>query len=296
MYKKNLLQWEIDEIIMLYATHDFTLASIGKLFNLSNPTIVKTLKDNNITIHPRGHYSLLKLQNEGTIETPTLYDIRRGTDIRLNDSTFYQYVECPTCKEKRWVNCSHVRRGELICKNCSNNPLLNNKGTFESPVEGDVCRGSTIGRKGKFYKWAICPDCGKGRWLIRPLALRNPPCPICAGLKRRGEKCHLWRGGSSWQQYPTDFNNRLKEQIRKRDNYTCQLCGKPQNGTKLAIHHIDYIKKNIDPTNLISLCPLQIGDCHAKTNSHNRAYWTEYFTKILKDRGIIKDTIEIHHA
>ena len=99
-------------------------------------------------------------------------------------------------------------------------------------------------------------------------------------LAQRGEKSHNWRGGISFEPYPTEWTDDLKESIRKRDGYICQICGIHQNEfggfyKKLDIHHIDYNKDNLDPKNLISLCR----QCHFKTNQ-NREYWIEYFNKL----------------
>jgi len=79
---------------------------------------------------------------------------------------------------------------------------------------------------------------------------------------------------SSFEPYGKKFNNKLREQIRKRDNYTCQECGKHQKELKrkLSVHHIDYNKKNNSIFNLISLCL----KCHIKSNK-NRKHWTNYF-------------------
>jgi len=95
-------------------------------------------------------------------------------------------------------------------------------------------------------------------------------------LAAKGEKHYNWQGGISKEPYPFNFNKELKELIRGRDNYQCQLCGMPEceNIKKLSIHHIDYNKKNLNPNNLISLC----SKCHTKTN-FKRKYWTEYFSK-----------------
>lgn len=84
------------------------------------------------------------------------------------------------------------------------------------------------------------------------------------------------------REYPVEFNSILKESIRTRDNHVCQICGKTtkKNGRKLDVHHIDYIKENLDSLNLISLCR----QCHQKTN-YNREIYLEYF-KILK--GILQ--------
>ena len=96
---------------------------------------------------------------------------------------------------------------------------------------------------------------------------------------QKGEKHYGWRGGTSREPYLLDFNKKFKEQIRKRDNYTCRECGytEKQLGYKLSIHHIDYNKKNNNLNNLISLCK----GCHSKTN-FQREDWIKYFYERIK--------------
>jgi len=93
-----------------------------------------------------------------------------------------------------------------------------------------------------------------------------------------GEKNPMWNDGSSAKLYGIEFNNKLKEQIRKRDTYLCRECGIIQEclPRKLSVHHIDYNKENNDIYNLISLC----GICHSKTQK-DRKYWTKYFQKLF---------------
>lgn len=83
-----------------------------------------------------------------------------------------------------------------------------------------------------------------------------------------------WLDGISFEPYGVDFNKGLREEIRERDNYTCQECSKTQEelGWKLDVHHIDYDKTNNNPENLICLCR----SCHAKTN-FNREDWKMYY-------------------
>jgi len=93
----------------------------------------------------------------------------------------------------------------------------------------------------------------------------------------KGEKNPNWQGGISDILYPDDWTDILRESIRQRDGYICQMCGIHQdelNGfyKKIDIHHIDYNKDNLNPKNLISLCR----GCHLKTN-YNREYWINYF-------------------
>lgn len=71
----------------------------------------------------------------------------------------------------------------------------------------------------------------------------------------------------------------LKEYIRERDGQSCYVCGGGESSRLLSVHHIDYIKSNLHPANLITLC----NRCHAKTNN-DRAYWQAYFTTVMAER------------
>jgi len=90
-----------------------------------------------------------------------------------------------------------------------------------------------------------------------------------------------WQGGKSFELYGIEFNNELKEQIKKRDNHQCQECKvfEIKLKRKLCIHHIDYNKKNNNPNNLISLCL----SCHMKTN-FKREDWIKYFKTNAKNK------------
>lgn len=126
------------------------------------------------------------------------------------------------------------------------------------------CHSCTILRKIKFYNIPLKKhNVEKKKLFIR-------------------EKNPNWRNGLSKLPYTFYFTKELKEQIRKRDNYTCQLCGITEEehlilyGLVLSIHHIDYDKPNCDDNNLITLCR----QCNARVN-FNRNYWQEHFTKLI---------------
>jgi hypothetical protein len=95
-------------------------------------------------------------------------------------------------------------------------------------------------------------------------------------------KSPFWRGGTSFEPYPSDFNEHLKNKILRRDGYVCQECGITQGESlkkihrKLTVHHIDYDKKNCDELNLITLCLR----CNINANS-NRNYWKKQFSQKL---------------
>ena len=120
-----------------------------------------------------------------------------------------------------------------------------------------------------------CVDCGKELYWQRR---KNPNCRCrkCFFKQYRGEKHHKYINGINRDGYPISFNFELKELIRKRDNYKCQLCGCPQEEclTRLPIHHIDYNKNNLDPKNLTALCK----KCNTKVNV-KRETWTKYFVE-----------------
>lgn len=105
--------------------------------------------------------------------------------------------------------------------------------------------------------------------------------------RMKGNKNPMWKGGISLELYGKDWNQRLKNIIKERDNHTCQICkikiktprrikSKPSKNW-LVVHHIDYNKKNCRPENLITLCD----KCHKKTN-YNRNKWKIFFKRYLK--------------
>jgi len=92
-----------------------------------------------------------------------------------------------------------------------------------------------------------------------------------------GSRCHFWKGGISEEEYPPEFNERLKSKIRERDEYTCQECGKFGK----CVHHIDFNKQNSGELNLITLCR----SCHTiTTNSCNRQGWIIHFKAMMARR------------
>ncbi len=104
-----------------------------------------------------------------------------------------------------------------------------------------------------------------------------------------GKNNSNWQGGISFEPYSPEFDEQLKKLIRQRDGYKCQLCGTPENGITLNIHHIDYDKKNSSPDNLISLCKY----CHTKTN-FNRDFWEKYFNEIeVNEENILNKLNEV---
>ncbi len=106
--------------------------------------------------------------------------------------------------------------------------------------------------------------------------------------KQCGNKNPNWNGGKSFEPYCYKFNKLIKENIRNRDDYQCQmpgcLCNQLENliryNGSLNVHHIHYDKSNCNP-DLITLCNV----CNGIVN-YNRNYWEELFMKILRERNL----------
>ena len=100
---------------------------------------------------------------------------------------------------------------------------------------------------------------------------------IKIAIGHSGNKTHLWKGGISFEPYTPEFNKLLKKQIKERDNCQCQHPDCLKKNVKLHVHHINYIKKDQRPENLITLC----GSHHCKTTTGNREFWTFFYQTII---------------
>lgn len=101
-------------------------------------------------------------------------------------------------------------------------------------------------------------------------------------LSHLGQKNSAYIDGrrTNGQYYPYKFKI-IREKIRKRDGYKCQLCGIAQKKCrrKLDVHHIDYDTTNFREKDLISLC----SGCNSKVNFH-RKRWTKFFKNLISKK------------
>ena len=139
-------------------------------------------------------------------------------------------------------------------------------------------------KDGRTLKKYYCKDCGKKIWY------RSIRCKSCARkgkfhpmFGKKGKNAPNYIHGKGYEPYISEFTDKLKKQIRHRDNYTCQKCGMTEEEHLtiykkiLEIHHIDYDKENCNEENLITLCK----QCNVKAN-FNRDYWYAYFRYIME--------------
>lgn len=88
-------------------------------------------------------------------------------------------------------------------------------------------------------------------------------------LKIARENSRWWRGGSSYNGYPTTFSKPLKKRIKIRDKYTCQACWSTMPSHYLDVHHIDRDVQNNDENNLVTLCRSCHSGVHKKSEKTN---------------------------
>lgn len=109
------------------------------------------------------------------------------------------------------------------------------------------------------------------------LGIKRPDVSI----RLRGENCHLWRGGVSFEPYCIKFSREFKERVRAFFGYCCVECGVHQTNERLHVHHVHFNKMACcDSTSpyFVSLCR----SCHSKTN-FDRDYWKEHFIEIINN-------------
>lgn len=174
----------------------------------------------------------------------------------------------------------NLRKEKYCCISCGKK--LNSKAKWNNTKRCSSCEMKRKHKLGKAYipsryidgrkkRGSKCIDCDK------KIEYSSMRCQICYHIHRKNQKWVKgknnpnWKGGISKLPYSFKFNNELKKEIFKRDNYTCQLCFiYPTN--KLTVHHIDYNKQNCKKDNLITLCR----SCNSKVN-FNRENYIIYF-------------------
>ena len=179
--------------------------------------------------------------------------------------------------------CAYCKKEIKITRSKKEN-YKNNFCPQPSDCQGKWMSENSKGKNNPNYRgggWKNCTECGKVKWVVasrmdRERHFHSKKCAAKWYSKNFvGELTPNWQGGKSFEPYPHGWKKALKTEIRSRDGFVCQICGKSQddNGRLLDVHHIDYNKDNLSEENLISLCR----NCHSRTNA-NRDYWQEYFS------------------
>lgn len=243
MFKKYYISKE--DLFKYYITEKRSNSEIAKIIGCSPSVVIKNLK---------------------------LYSIplRNKREIALISNSYHKTnCSCFICKAKR---------GE--CKK-ENNSFFGKKHTEETKKIIGKSRKKYKDKKASHYidgrstKIYYCIDnCGQ------KVSKKGNRCKSCA---QKEERNHSYIDGRSYEKYPFEFNQKLRDKIRKRDLFTCQSCGMTEKEhlsiyrRRLSLHHINYDKKNCSKSNLITLCVR----CHRKTN-HNKKEWVVLLNCIMK--------------
>jgi len=235
------------------------------------PDIIKT-KEKRFRISGRTYGYKKKCKDCDTWIHPAGTFCRRCASIGDRNG-FYKKFHTDTSKKQQSI----VKLGKYVG---INNPNFKDGKTSGNRKTGKckLCNAKI------YYTSELCKKCLNKANSVR---LKNPKTNPAKKSEARekikvskmGERNPCWNGGSSFGEYSIEFNNTLKNIIKTRDNYRCQVCFIDENKSKqkfkrnLVIHHIDYNKLNNTIKNLITLCC----SCHPKTN-FNRHHWKKLLT------------------
>ena len=186
---------------------------------------------------------------------------------------------------------------DVICPN--NHKLKINWSEFKRGVRCPICSGVKkktideiknymlefdyilLSKKYQNGKQKLLVECNKGHkykttWYNFEQGARCPDCKkINLSIMQSGPNCKFWKGGISREPYCYIWTKELKELIKERDGYSClnPECNKKES--ILAVHHIDYNKKNCCKENLITVCK----SCNSRANSNRE--WYKYWYKAI---------------
>lgn len=245
----------------LYHDEQMTQGEIGQMYGVSNVTIgnwmrrhgisVRNVKDAQraVTLDKKTLYDLYIEQEMSSVEIASLYDgldshrvlrllKRNGIQIRP------QWQACagwntgvPVSKERR------RRQSEIMRERFANGATPHNLGVAMSDEQKKKISESL---KGRF----------------------------------RGKKHPRWIDDKKYRRWRELWYNRFEYKewrsfVFARDNYTCQMCGKPSNGD-IEAHHIKpadkYPKLIVDKDNGITLCV----DCHRSIKGKEEQYEKQF--------------------
>lgn len=105
---------------------------------------------------------------------------------------------------------------------------------------------------------------------------------------KRGAAHPQWTGGEKYWKHKEWFE--IRDQVRLRDNYTCQDCGLKEEesynlyNSPLQVHHIIpyQVCKKHEPDNLITLCL----SCHSKADGNlGEGKWKQKELSVSKEAG-----------
>ena len=266
-------------LIKAYIINKKSMAQIAKEIGCSNTTIGYYLRLYKIAVRIKS-----EVINPIIIKTLTkkfLYQeyIKNkkpspqiAKEVGCSESTVLKYLKKYKIKIRVNEVAQKLKYSNILTKKFLIKEYIQNKKSTIQIAKEVGCGSETIRRYLKIHKI-------KSRTHSEVTKGKNNPMH-----GKSGELSPNYIDGRSFEPYPSKFNSFLKEQIRKRDNYTCHGCAMTQEehfiiyGRDLEAHHIDYNKQNCKENNLITLCK----QCNIRAN-YNRNYWEKYYKNKIKE-------------
>jgi len=172
------------------------------------------------------------------------------------------------------------------------------------PKEGDIVKGKELGKKyrGNFI-WAICIDCGKGRWIQgdnrKPRSLRCRPCNARFGREHKGN----WKGGIAikrgrYMVIRIDKNNPYYS-MADNDSYVLEhrLVMAKHLGRCLKSWEVVHHKNHIKTDNSIENLQLVTIDRHRQITilECKIAFQEKRIKTLEKEAALLKEQIEMKY-
>lgn len=220
------------DLIKYYIDQHLSARKIAVIYNTSHTLIYKFLKKYKISIRTKSD----ALSGQFGSNYKDGKTLQQKYCIDCGKKIYWRSTRCNICNlhYRNGINHPNWKGGKPKCKIC---------GVILSSIYAEYCQihvkyhSNKINRTGKnHWNYGRCgqdwPTYGKKR---PDMSGKNHPNYI-DGLS---------------SEYPLEFNIQLKQQIRQRDNFTCQCCGliekkhfRGKKQIKLTIHHIDYNRNN----------------------------------------------------
>jgi len=282
-------------IIREYKKNKKTVKEIAKILKCSCIKIYRFMKNNNISKNSRIKKDAISRQKYNCIycnKTISWITWQYGKKSCYKCSVIIKSLEC-TLKRKKYFckTCNkELKYKAKLCQSCYHRGRrIHPNHNYCIDCHAEIINVSKRCRRcDNLYRWANKEYRVKAKNTMKISARTKRGRMIKENNPFFGKKhtvktkkhLSLSHGGTGIPyentEYGAEFDNALKEQVRFRDKYKCQLCGCSQieNSRQLDVHHKDYNKKHNIMTNLISLCR----PCHSKT-TNNKKYWLLHFTK-----------------
>lgn len=191
--------------------------------------------------------------------------VTRNGNFMINKSVYYYHESCIRCgnsylglnKRDSW--CS--RSCSKLDKKRQKNSKIRKDVNMKRPEHSKRMSGNNHPLYGKHHSEETRQK------ISISMSGKNHPC---------------WKGGISCEPYCWEWKDReYKNWIKyKRDSGKCQNPQCNGKSTRIVLHHINYIKKDCKPTNLIALCV----SCNSKANK-DREWHTAWYLEIVKRRN-----------